>query len=302
MDVGIARIKLERVVKELEILSGTSASDAKKKAAALHKSTATTKPKKTPAANHPEPENDAFFQLMMAGRKAKAKNTYKPKKTAPDLSEEEEDDDLDDDTTDTAPGANGSAKLSLLGKGAGSGKPGGFAGRVERAMPRPGSRSAGLADDPRASWGVRCGGITSDPLPLLQELILARMKHPRGSDSKKAVEPSNTRTALLTTILMSRTVLPAPAARPRSSDNSNSSRSDTIFSPSSGLMKHSEKGHRKRSQEFIIPSTSSESRSVGESGIPSTYIPTNSINASTQKKMAVLINPRGICIPTMPII
>ncbi|KAJ6570773.1 hypothetical protein B0H10DRAFT_2195093 [Mycena sp. CBHHK59/15] len=119
------------------------------------------------------------------------------------------------------------------------------------------------------------------------------MKHPRGSDSKKAVEPSNARTALLKTILMSRTVLPAPAARPRSSDNSNSSRSDTISSPSSGLMKHSEKGHRKRSQEFIIPSTSSEPRSVGESGIPSTYIPTNSINASTQKEDGSTNQPEG---------
>ncbi|KAJ6603931.1 hypothetical protein B0H10DRAFT_2195711 [Mycena sp. CBHHK59/15] len=49
-----------------------------------------------------------------------------------------------------------------LGKGAGSGKPGGFAGRVERAMPRPGSRSAGLADDPMCREDEELGSVDSD--------------------------------------------------------------------------------------------------------------------------------------------
>ncbi|KAJ6613221.1 hypothetical protein B0H10DRAFT_1951625 [Mycena sp. CBHHK59/15] len=47
MDLAGAKIKLERIVKEMEILSGASAADAKKKADALRKAPAATSSKKT---------------------------------------------------------------------------------------------------------------------------------------------------------------------------------------------------------------------------------------------------------------
>ncbi|KAJ6611068.1 hypothetical protein B0H10DRAFT_1953353 [Mycena sp. CBHHK59/15] len=79
-----------------------------------------------------------------------------------------------------------------LGKGAGSGKPGGFAGRVERAMPRPGSPSAGLADDPQMDPIRKKQLLAAAVLPLAMDDISIKRVHEAVMSQYKPVERDET--------------------------------------------------------------------------------------------------------------
>ncbi|KAK7001674.1 hypothetical protein R3P38DRAFT_3368049 [Favolaschia claudopus] len=108
MNLAGAVLKLERVVTEMEVLSGINRSDAEKtrsSKAAASKPNPTTRKAGTaagPSAAASSAPADAFEQLFQAtlnGKNKRPDKTYKPKKVNPDLSEEEEDDiiDVDDD-------------------------------------------------------------------------------------------------------------------------------------------------------------------------------------------------------------
>ncbi|KAJ7759950.1 hypothetical protein B0H16DRAFT_1456662 [Mycena metata] len=106
MDLGGTELKLVRVIKELEFLSGMTASEAAKKASAARKS-----------GSVPKQAEGAKKSKKSAPAPAKATNTtspYRPKKQAVALLEEE-DDDFDDVIADAAsPPAKGSKKRKLL--------------------------------------------------------------------------------------------------------------------------------------------------------------------------------------------
>ncbi|KAK7007145.1 hypothetical protein R3P38DRAFT_2793021 [Favolaschia claudopus] len=109
-----AVLKLERVVKEMETLSGVDRSEAKTagKAAVSKPKPAVRKDTAASAGPSSEPA-DAFerlFQATLSGKKKRADKDYKPKKNLPQLSEEEDDDFMDIDEEEPAANSSGPKK------------------------------------------------------------------------------------------------------------------------------------------------------------------------------------------------
>ncbi|KAK7012413.1 hypothetical protein R3P38DRAFT_2790675 [Favolaschia claudopus] len=113
-------LQLERVVKEMEILSGVDRAEVRKKRGA-----AATKSKPSarkaggaaasPSAPAPPGQTDAFeqlFQATLGGETKRHDKSYKPKNTDPTLSEEEEDDFMDVDGDE--PPSNDSKKRKII--------------------------------------------------------------------------------------------------------------------------------------------------------------------------------------------